>query len=254
MRRKIAHCDRSYSRSCAAGYTRFSGQNSKVLNSLEMTGRAQSHVFLTEDFRCLLDPSTSEALRRMRDAAREKGIDLGVVSGFRDFERQLSIWNAKFRGERLLLDRNSEPVDPGTLDPASRIDTILLWSALPGASRHHWGTDFDVVDLARVSTDDRVRLVSEEYAPGGLFGELSAWLTEHMHTFGFFRPYRIDHGGVQPEAWHLSYAPAATAILEALTVDVLREAIADAPIEGRTELLARLPELHARFVGGIDLP
>lgn len=219
-----------------------------------MTGRAQSHVVLTAEFRCLLDPSTSEALRRMRDAAREKGIDLGVVSGFRDFERQLSIWNAKFRGERLLLDRNSEPVDPGTLDPASRIDTILLWSALPGASRHHWGTDFDVVDLARVSTDDRVRLVSEEYAPGGLFGELSAWLTEHMHTFGFFRPYRIDHGGVQPEAWHLSYAPAATAILEALTVDVLREAIADAPIEGRTELLARLPELHARFVGGIDLP
>jgi len=219
-----------------------------------MTGRAQTHVALIEDFHCLLDPSTSDALRRMRDAAREAGIDLGVVSGFRDFERQLSIWNAKFRGERALLDRYGEPVDLESLDVSTRIDTILLWSALPGASRHHWGTDFDVVDLARLPADYSVQLVPAEYAPGGVFGEMTAWLDEHMRAFGFFRPYRIDRGGVQPEAWHLSYAPGAIPILEALTADVLKDAIAEAPIEGRSEILARLPELHARFVTGIDPP
>ena len=38
---------------------------------------------------------------------------------------------------------------------ASECDAILLWSALPGASRHHWGTDFDVFDRAAVPPDYR---------------------------------------------------------------------------------------------------
>ena len=40
---------------------------------------------------------------------------------------------------------------PAPLAPDALIETILLWSALPGGSRHHWGTDVDVFDAAAVA-------------------------------------------------------------------------------------------------------
>ena len=36
---------------------------------------------------------------------------------------------------------------------------ILEWSALPGASRHHWGSEFDVFDLAALPEGYRVQLL-----------------------------------------------------------------------------------------------
>jgi hypothetical protein len=39
-----------------------------------------------------------------------------------------------------------------------------------------------------------------------------------------------------------------------LTPAVLRKAIAAAPLLGKEEVLARLEELHARYVGAIDWP
>ena len=74
------------------------------------------------------------------------GFDLAPVSSFRDFERQRAIWNAKFRGERPALDRRGRAVNMNKLDDGARVETILCWSALPGASRHHWGSDVDVAD------------------------------------------------------------------------------------------------------------
>ena len=82
----------------------------------------------------------------MRESAAAAGIDLLPLSSFRDFERQRLIWNAKYRGERPALDRGGRTVDMSRLAPDRRIETILLWSALPGASRHHWGSDIDVAD------------------------------------------------------------------------------------------------------------
>ena len=73
-------------------------------------------------------------------------------SSFRDFARQLQIWNGKFSGERPMFDAGGRPARRGALSPRERIDAILLWSALPGASRHHWGTDLDLIDR---NADDR---------------------------------------------------------------------------------------------------
>jgi hypothetical protein len=75
-----------------------------------------------------------------------------------------------------------------------------------------------------------------------------------MHRFGFFRPYTDDRGGVQPEPWHLSYAPVAGPALQALTPDVLMEAIATSSMHGREQVLSRLDELHARYVCAISSP
>jgi LAS superfamily LD-carboxypeptidase LdcB len=225
-----------------------------MLTALELTGRAATHVQQLAGLSCLLQPDAGRALLRMREAARTAGIDVGIASGFRDFERQLGIWSAKFRGERRLLDRQGNEIAHGSLDEPSLIETILLWSALPGASRHHWGTDIDVIDVASLPAGGCPRLVPDEFAAGGCFGHLDRWLTENMGRFGFFRPYTIDRGGVQPEPWHLSYGPVSVPALEALSLDILAEAIAATDMPGQARVLERLPEIYERYVRAVEAP
>ena len=50
------------------------------------------------------------------------------------------------------------------------------FSALPGASRHHWGTDIDVYDANAVSSDYVVQLSLKEVGSGGVFDSLHKWL------------------------------------------------------------------------------
>ncbi len=229
-----------------------------MLDPRELTGRARTHVVDLDVPRCTLHRDAVEPFLAMRGAALAAGLDLIAVSSFRDFDRQLAIWNAKFRGERPLLDRASQPLDARALAPEERVEAILWWSALPGASRHHWGSDFDVIDRAALPDGATAQLVPAEFAAGGPFARLDAWLGEHMQRFGFFRPYVSVRDGVSPEPWHLSYAPVAQSAAAALTVEVLRAALCDAAdsarLEGLDAVLASLPHIHAKYVAAIDPP
>jgi LAS superfamily LD-carboxypeptidase LdcB len=226
------------------------------LGELELTGRSRQHVVEATDIGCTLHREAMSAFIALRAAAETAGFDLRAASSFRDFDRQLTIWNGKFRGERPILDRAGNQLDAASLSPEARVDAILLWSALPGASRHHWGTDLDVFDAAAMSERSRLKLVPEEYAGDGPFASLTAWLDTHMHQFGFFRPYVARTGGeesrgVSPEPWHLSFAPLATHYLNQLTPDVLSRAIEASSVDGREIVLARIEELHHRFVADV---
>jgi LAS superfamily LD-carboxypeptidase LdcB len=222
----------------------------------ELTGRARGHLREVEhpstSARCALHKEVTGSYLALRAAAAVEGIDLQAFSSFRDFDRQLGIWNAKFRGKRPMQDRSGQPLDALTLTPAERVTAILWWSALPGASRHHWGTDFDVMDAAALPADYKLQVVPAEYQPGGPFARLTAWLDAHMHAFGFFRPYATDRGGVSPEPWHLSYAPVAARAQAALTVEGLRRVLAVAEIEGKADVLAALDENFANYVMNVD--
>jgi len=222
-----------------------------VLSPLELTGRARSHVEPMPEFGCELAPQAAAALRAMRAAAAPASIDLQLVSGFRDFERQLAIWNGKFRGTRALLDAASRPLDAAALDEAARVDAILVWTALPGASRHHWGSDCDVIDRNALPQGAAVELLPAEYSAGGRYARLSQWLAQHAHDYGFFLPYDRDRGGVQPEPWHLSYAPIASPALAALDVELLRATLAGAELEGRASVAARLVEYYGRYIAAV---
>lgn len=232
------------------------GQGSAAvgLDERELTGRARSHVIELEAPRCMLHREAAGPFLAMRDAAAAAGIDLQPVSSFRDFDRQLAIWNAKFRGERPVYDAAGCLLDCSGLDPEALIDTILLWSALPGASRHHWGSDVDVIDRAALPAGSEPQLLPWEFAPGGPFAPLDAWLRGNMGRFGFFRPYESFRGGVRPEPWHLSFEPVAGPALEALSVERLAAALGTSGLEGLELVLGRLPELHARYVRAIDPP
>jgi LAS superfamily LD-carboxypeptidase LdcB len=224
------------------------------LNPLELTGRARTHIVAVADPPCSLHAHVVAPFLNLRRAARAAGIDLRPVSSFRDFDRQLSIWNSKYDGARPLYDAAGRPLEASALTAAQRVDAILRWSALPGASRHHWGTDLDLVDAGAVAEGYQVRLIPEEFAPGGPFAPLSAWLGEHAARYGFFRPFRGVLSGVEAEPWHHSFAPVAMSARRALTVAVLRAALDAAPLRGKEQVLAQVDELHARYVAAIDWP
>ena len=224
------------------------------MNELELTGRARSHVVELQDPRCALHYEAIASFLSMRDAAAAEGIRLSARSSFRDFDTQLMIWNRKWSGERPILDRQGQVLLRETLSDADTVEAILCWSAVPGGSRHHWGSDLDVIDTAAVPSGYTVQLVPEEYGPDGIFSGLSAWLDANLQQFGFFRPYRTDRGGVNPEPWHLSYAPVSGPALESLSLSTLRQVLDASPIAGKSYVLARLPEIYTRFLLAIDAP
>jgi LAS superfamily LD-carboxypeptidase LdcB len=224
------------------------------LNPLELTGQARTHIVTAADVGCDLHGDAVAPFMSLRRAAAAAGFDVTPVSGFRDFGRQLAIWNAKFSGGTALRDAAGRELDVSRMSPAERVEAILLWSALPGASRHHWGTDLDLIDAAAAAPGYRVQLTAEEFTAPGPFARLSAWLEENAARFGFFRPYRGVLSGVRAEPWHFSFAPVAETARRALSPRVLQAALIDAPLEGKGEVMARLEELHARYVAAIDWP
>jgi LAS superfamily LD-carboxypeptidase LdcB len=225
-----------------------------ILSPKQLTGRVRSHVMELHEPRCTLQPDAARAFLGLRAEAAKAGIDLSPASTFRDFDRQLMIWNDKFSGRRPLLDVSGQTIDPATLNDETRVRSILIWSALPGASRHHWGTEVDVFDRAAMSPGQQPQLVPAEYAPGGVFERLAAWLPEHCERFGFFRPYDVDRGGVQPEAWHLSYAPVSRDALEHLTVRVLEQALVEVELAGAEVVMGQLAAIHEHYVAAVARP
>jgi LAS superfamily LD-carboxypeptidase LdcB len=224
------------------------------MNELELTGRARTHIVELEHPRCALHFQAVTSFLAMRDAAMAAGIDLVAASSFRDFERQLLLWNRKWRGERPLLDRGGQLIDLAALDDAGRVEAILCWSAVPGGSRHHWGTDVDVIDAAALPPGYQVQLVPDEYAATGIFARLTPWLDENMGRFGFHRPYATAGCGAGVEPWHLSYSPVSSEALEAFTLPVLRRAIEGSDMLGKAQVLERLPEIYTRFILAVDPP
>jgi LAS superfamily LD-carboxypeptidase LdcB len=221
---------------------------------LELTGRTRAHLVELGEPRGLVHARVRAPFLALRRAALRAGIDLVPASCFRDFDTQVRIWNEKWLGRRALVDRAGRALKAGELKPAARVAAILAWSAPPGASRHHWGTEIDVFDRAAVPAGYRLELTPAEYAAGGPFARLSAWLDAHMQRFGFYRPYARDRGGVAPEPWHLSHAPTAREASRRLRLATVRAAIESGAIEGRAALLAQLPRIYARYVRAVDPP
>lgn len=221
------------------------------MNPLELTGRTRTHIEQLEQPRVALHRDAVGPFQALRAAAATRGMDVIPSSAFRDFAQQVEIWNRKFRGERPLYDREGNEREHASLTEVEIVEAILVWSAVPGASRHHWGSDIDVYDRAAMPPGYRVKLLPEEYAPGGVFERLGDWLNENLERFDFFRPYDRDRGGVYPEPWHISYAPVATRAQSALTTEVIAAALQDSEVLGKEIVLAKLDEIYQRYVANV---
>lgn len=193
-------------------------------------------------------------LVRLQSAAQKAGFELAIASSFRSFERQLLIWNNKFTGVRPVLDQHEQIVDMTQLSERERVFSILLFSALPGASRHHWGTDLDIYDRNAVSDDYQVKLEQHEYDEGGPFYSFNQWLNEQLPQLGFFKPYHRYLGGVAAEPWHISHIKQSQKIETQLDINVLSQVLSHADIAGKATILQHLPDIYQQYIVNINAP
>ena len=215
-------------------------------------GRGDTHVEPVQGG-IQLHPAVLPAWETLVRAAAKEGFKLSLASGFRGFERQLSIWNNKLRGLRPVLDDNGDPVDLNQLAELQRVKAVMRWSALPGASRHHWGTDMDIYDAGAVAGDYSLQLIPEEYRGSGPFAPLLNWLREYLklpEAPEFFFPYTRDTGGVKPEPWHLSYAPVARQFQPYWSLAEFGRQLQSTEIECKAVILEHLDELYEGFIKG----
>jgi LAS superfamily LD-carboxypeptidase LdcB len=196
-----------------------------------------------------LQPAVLHAFLRLQTAASCAGIDCQIISSYRSFAQQQSIWDRKWQGELPVLDAEHQPLNIALLSDEEKMHSILRWSALPGGSRHHWGTDFDVIDRQSVNAHQHgIQLVEAEYAKDGICGNLNQWLVTHAHEYRFYRPYAQYHGGIGCEPWHYSFKPLAQDIMQALSLETITSLIKDSDIAGKDVILANIEMIFSRYI------
>ena len=78
------------------------GTGSRFVTPDELTGRVRSHILDLPELGMGLHIHAMAPFLALRREALAAGFDLVAVSSFRDFDRQLGIWNAKFSGAKPL--------------------------------------------------------------------------------------------------------------------------------------------------------
>jgi LAS superfamily LD-carboxypeptidase LdcB len=219
-------------------------------------GKTQEHLVPLEGTKFLLHKLMLHDFLKLQQSAKNDGFDLQIISAFRDYERQLKIWNAKARGERQLMDDQERPLEFSKLSPTEIVFAILRWSAIPGCSRHHWGSDIDVFDGSTQKAED-VKLVPSECENNGPATALHDWLDiqiKENKSFGFFRPYAFDKGGVSPERWHLSYYPVSRRVLDVYTFSIFKRHIENSDVMFKEIILKHAEDIFQRYLMNFDLP
>ncbi|MGZ9585512.1 M15 family metallopeptidase [Paenibacillus marinisediminis] len=131
----------------------------------------------------------ADALEQLFAQAKEDGIELNAVSGYRSEKRQTSLY--------------SHYVETQGEEYANRV------SAKPGTSEHQTGL---TIDVSSPSVNNELEQVFGDSEEG-------KWLAEHAHDSGFIIRYPKDGEeitGYMYEPWHIRYVgvDAATAIYE----------------------------------------
>ncbi len=146
-----------------------------------------------------------DAFLEMKKAAYSDGIDIKIVSSYRNYYRQEAIWERKYM----------RYTEDDSMDPLKAIDKIIEYSTIPGTSRHHWGTDIDIIDGYR-KTDGDV-LVPEKFEAGGPFEDFKKWMDENSNKFDYYLVYTNEpkRRGFKYEPWHYSFAPISIPMLTA---------------------------------------
>ena len=119
-----------------------------------------------------VDQTASTALKQLQQAASTAGHNIPLISGFRSYSRQQTLYNNYV-----------------ARDGQALADT---YSARPGHSEHQTGLAFDVGKL-----DDNYGST-----PAGI------WLKENCHKYGFIIRYpkgKESITGYQYEPWHIRY-------------------------------------------------
>jgi LAS superfamily LD-carboxypeptidase LdcB len=232
------------------------------------------------DAKLLREPA--ESLEELTQAAKADGIDVWARSGHRTLFQQRYLWNAKYRGHEDVrwIDGSRETLDTA-MTAEERVRRILAYTAFPGTSRHHWGTDVDIAQaysdrcadylLSRsASGDDAAGGAGEpaggESAPEGATGPadddpwaeaeaeclpLQQWLAARAQEFGWCPVYDAVRGGFQPEPWHWSYLPFAVPALARYVAEVTPDLLRDRNIDADLVVLDDFAAYRDKFLLGV---
>ena len=223
------------------------------LTSDMLTGKSREHLVnlpTPHSLNHFLQAEAVKAFQGLQQSAVKNGFNLQPASSFRDFARQQLIWNGKFSGERKVHDDFGTALELGQLDDWQKCQAILRWSALPGASRHHWGTEIDIFDPDLLPQGQSLQLEPWEYEQGGYFFELSEFLTENLPHFDFALPFMQipKNKKIGREPWHISYLPLADQAAKQFSSEILILSWQNEEIGGKTALLENLEQIFTEYI------
>ncbi|WP_431831738.1 M15 family metallopeptidase [Actinobacillus genomosp. 2] len=212
-----------------------------------LTGKTREHLVPLPNplsDKHFLQAEVVDAFLALQQAAKDAGFNLQPASTYRDFERQMLIWNAKFNGERKVHDDNGYAIDMSKLDDLHKIQAMMRWSAVPGSSRHHWGTEIDIFDPDLLPEGQHLQLEPWEYQNGGYFALLTEWLHHNAERFGFYFPFDgIHNAKVGYEPWHISYRPISAEYEKLFNSEILQKSWQNEPLAGKACLLEHFNQL-----------
>ncbi|MGF7141724.1 D-alanyl-D-alanine carboxypeptidase [Anaerotaenia torta] len=139
---------------------------------------------ISYDERTLMRPEAAEALEKLFDAAKQDGIILYGISGFRSYQRQASIFTSNIvkRGKKY----------------------TLRYSAVPGTSEHQTGLAIDV----------SAKSLGFKLSTGFSSSPEGIWLADNAHHYGYIIRYPKgdeEITGYAYEPWHIRYVGTALA-------------------------------------------
>ena len=186
----------------------------------ELIGKGNPNI-VGNSYTSKMHRDTAAALELMQEAAALENIQIEVVSAYRSFQRQKEIFEGKY------VRFTNEG-----LTPVQAIDKIIAYSTIPGTSRHHWGTDIDIID-GNAPRPKRV-LQPKNFHGKGPFCKLKEWLNVHAESFGFYEVYTDNphRKGFEYEPWHFSYAAVSIPMLEAYRKLDLKKVLQEEKIKG----------------------
>ena len=179
-------------------YTTFKNQFTRD----QLIGKDESDI-IGDSYTTKIHKEAALAFQKMKIEAAKVNIDIELVSAYRSFQRQKEIYEAKYK----------KYTSQG-LTPIDTIKKIIEYSTIPGTSRHHWGTDIDIID-GNAKPRPKSVLQPELFHGEGPFCKLKEWLTENANSFGFYEVYTNEPNrkGFKYEPWHFSYAPVSILML-----------------------------------------
>lgn len=169
-----------------------------------------------------------EAFALLHAEAKRCNIQLHIISATRNFEAQKAIWNRKWQKYKT-----------DSLSDADCVQKIMLYSSMPGTSRHHWGTDIDLNNL------------EDAYFNQGEGLKVYEWLKDFAGGYGFVQCYdakKNGRSGYEEEKWHWSYLPLSEAFLNAYNAQIKYSDINGFSGADSAESL----DIFGRYVNGIS--
>ena len=194
-------------------------QNEVTKGDLFLTGKKD----LKKTLKSGLLPEAYLKFKQMQNDAKKEGVEIQIVSGYRSYQKQKDIWNNKY-------NKNYE----NEIFGVKNINRIIQYSTLPGTSRHHWGTDIDIIDKRFVPKGDL--LIEQNYSENGIYSQLLSWMKKNSKKYGFYLVYDNSpkRKGFKFEPWHYSYKPLSVTFLRRfIEGDLLFKITQDSSLLGR---------------------